>query len=55
LKFHDNKRSVHTPSKWQVRQPMYQSSVGKWKRFASHLQQIVDLVQRDDGDTLAAT
>jgi tetratricopeptide (TPR) repeat protein len=54
LKFHDNKRSVHTPSKWQVRQPMYQSSVGKWKRFESHLQQIVDLVQQDDGDRMAA-
>ncbi len=44
LNFHANKRAVHTPSKWQVRQPMYQSSVGKWKRFESHLQQIVNLV-----------
>ncbi|MGB7328586.1 MAG: sulfotransferase [Rubripirellula sp.] len=40
--FHQNRRSVHTPSKWQVRQPMYTSSVQKWKRFESHLRPIID-------------
>ncbi len=42
LAFHNNCRAVHTPSKWQVRQPMYSSSVGKWRRFESHLSPIVD-------------
>lgn len=37
LKFHANDRAVHTPSKWQVRQPMYRSSVEKWRRFEKHL------------------
>jgi hypothetical protein len=37
LEFHANRRAVHTPSKWQVRQPMYRSSIDRWKRFSPHL------------------
>ena len=33
----DNKRAVRTVSKWQVRQPIYSSSVARWKRFEKHL------------------
>lgn len=47
LSFHANSRAVHTPSKWQVRQPMYRTSVGKWKRFESQLAPIVQLVGQD--------
>jgi tetratricopeptide (TPR) repeat protein len=28
-----NDRNVITPSLWQVRQPMYSSSIGRWKRY----------------------
>lgn len=45
LDFHSNSRTVHTPSKWQVRQPMYSSSVGKWKRFEKHLDEIVSILE----------
>ncbi len=41
LEFHKNSRAVHTPSKWQVRQPMYQTSVEKWRRFEKHIQPVV--------------
>ena len=40
LEFHKNNRSVHTPSKVQVRQPMYKTSVEKWRRFEKHLRPI---------------
>jgi tetratricopeptide (TPR) repeat protein len=40
LSFHKNERAVHTPSKWQVRQPMYSSSIEKWRRFEPFLGQI---------------
>ena len=50
LNFQANGRAVHTPSKWQVRQPMYQSSVGKWRRFESHLSQVFQWVHQDDVD-----
>ncbi|MCA9137783.1 MAG: sulfotransferase [Planctomycetales bacterium] len=44
MRFHANHRAVHTPSKWQVRQPMYQSSVEKWRRFEKHLAPIAEQV-----------
>ncbi|MCA1930179.1 sulfotransferase, partial [Rheinheimera sp.] len=37
LDFHQNIRSVHTVSNSQVRQPMFQSSVGSWKKYQSQL------------------
>lgn len=40
LDFQNNERSVRTPSKWQVRQPMYQTSVNRWKRFSRYLEPI---------------
>jgi tetratricopeptide (TPR) repeat protein len=37
LDFHKTERSVSTASKSQVRQPIYQSSVGAWRRFEARL------------------
>jgi len=37
LKFHKNPRSVPTASAFQVRRPMYTSSIGRWKNYAAHL------------------
>jgi len=36
--FHRNPRHVLTASDWQVRQPIYSSSIDRWKRYAEHLQ-----------------
>lgn len=38
LRFYETKRAVRTPSRWQVRQPMYSRSVGRWKKYERHLQ-----------------
>jgi tetratricopeptide (TPR) repeat protein len=40
LNFHKNNRQVHTPSKCQVRNKMYRSSVEKWRRYESQLNDI---------------
>lgn len=37
LEFYKTERTVSTPSKWQVRQPIYSSSVKRWKRYGSAL------------------
>lgn len=37
LDFHRNERLVKTPSRWQVRQPIYASSVKAWKKYEKHL------------------
>lgn len=38
LKFHQQQRPVSTASLWQVRQPLYQSSIGRWKAYEEFLQ-----------------
>ena len=38
LEFHKTKRAVATPSASQVKQPLYASSVGRWKNYGEQLQ-----------------
>jgi len=42
LKFHENKRTVMTPSYDQVRRPIYTSSVAKWKKYEHHLEDLIN-------------
>ncbi len=37
LDFYKNRRPVFTSSNWQVRQPIYRSSVDRWKNYAQFL------------------
>ncbi|HUI17786.1 MAG TPA: sulfotransferase, partial [Alphaproteobacteria bacterium] len=37
LSFFATDRAVRTASYWQVRQPIYASSVGRWKHYRKHL------------------
>lgn len=37
LQFHKSKRTVTTLSRWQVRQPIYTSSVKRWKNYDKYL------------------
>ncbi|MEM9989252.1 MAG: sulfotransferase [Pseudomonadota bacterium] len=41
LSFHENERAVQTPSRWQVRQPLYKRSAGRWTRFKGHLTPLI--------------
>lgn len=38
LKFQQLGREVRTPSRWQVRQPIYQRSVGRWRNYAEQME-----------------
>lgn len=42
LSFHKAKRQVRTASVSQVRQPIYSSSVAKWRRYERHLQPLLE-------------
>lgn len=46
LNFHQHDRAVQTPSRWQVRQPIYSRSVGRWKSYAPYLPQLAEAVTR---------
>ena len=37
LRFYESQRKVGTASFAQVRRPIYKGSVGRWRRFAAHL------------------
>ena len=37
LAFHETERTVRTASLWQVRQPLYATSVGRWRHYERHL------------------
>jgi hypothetical protein len=47
-----NPRAVNTPSKWQTRQPIYRTSVARWRRYEPWLGPLRALV--DDGSQLNA-
>ena len=42
LGFHKTQRPVLTASVNQVRQPIYRSSVGRWRRYESQMQPLLD-------------
>ena len=37
LEFHKQDRQIHTASQWQVRQPIYKTSLERWKRYDKHI------------------
>ncbi|HSS64692.1 MAG TPA: sulfotransferase [Gammaproteobacteria bacterium] len=45
LEFQRVNRAVHTASNWQVRQPLYASSVGRWRRYRQHLGALEEVVE----------
>lgn len=42
LRFYEQDRTVATPSRWQVRQPIYASSVKRWKKYGANIQPLID-------------
>ncbi|MBT4038815.1 MAG: sulfotransferase [Rhodospirillales bacterium] len=44
LNFHQTKRTVQTASAAQVRQPVYTSSIGRWRRFETLLEPLKQIV-----------
>jgi tetratricopeptide (TPR) repeat protein len=46
LDFHKTKRAVATVSYMQIRRPIYDSSVGRWRRFADHLGPLLNILDQ---------
>jgi tetratricopeptide (TPR) repeat protein len=47
FEFHKTERAVRTESLWQVRQPLYNRSVGRWRHYARHLRQLCEVIGLD--------
>jgi tetratricopeptide (TPR) repeat protein len=57
LRPESNPRAVNTPSKWQARQPIYRTSVARWRRYEpwlGPLRALVDVKQSPDRSELDA-
>ena len=48
LSFHKTERFVKTASLGQVRQSMYASSVGRWRRYERHLGPLLEELNDSD-------
>jgi tetratricopeptide (TPR) repeat protein len=46
LEFHDKERAVETASLWQVRQPLYRSSIDRWKNYEKHLGPLIQKFEK---------
>lgn len=46
LDFHKTHNRVRTASVWQVRQPLHQSSSGRWRHYAEQLQPLADYLDQ---------
>ncbi|MEZ6163368.1 MAG: sulfotransferase [Phycisphaerales bacterium] len=42
MDFHKSKKSVHTASVSQVRQPLYKTSANRWKHYEKHIGPLID-------------
>jgi tetratricopeptide (TPR) repeat protein len=45
LEFHKTDNRVRTASVWQVRQPLYQQSKGRWHNYAKHVESLQEYLQ----------
>ncbi|MES2404287.1 MAG: hypothetical protein V4567_08120 [Pseudomonadota bacterium] len=45
LDFHRQRRAVHTVSAGQAGQPVYATSVARWRRFQHHLKPLLDILE----------
>jgi Flp pilus assembly protein TadD len=42
MRYYDNRRPVQTSSVWQVRQPIYTTSIGRWRHYVEHLRPLIE-------------
>jgi tetratricopeptide (TPR) repeat protein len=51
LSFHDTERPVHTASAIQVRQPIYLTSIGRWRHYVRQLGPLIEALVLDFADS----
>jgi tetratricopeptide (TPR) repeat protein len=48
IRFHETERPVLTASNWQVRQPIYATSVRRWRNYRDHLKPMIAAMEMGD-------
>ncbi|MDR3632830.1 MAG: sulfotransferase [Isosphaeraceae bacterium] len=44
LEFYRTRRMVRTASRWQVKRPLYSTSVGRWRNYERHIKVLVEAI-----------
>ena len=44
LRFYESDRPVRTPSSEQVRQPIYDKSIGQWRRYERYIDELITVL-----------
>ena len=52
LDFHRTTRTVTTASSWQVRQPLYDCSVGRWRNYQRHFVPLLEVLAKAAAGTV---
>ena len=47
MSFYHTDRGIRTPSRWQVRQPVYSDSIGRWRHYERYLRPLRQIVFPD--------
>lgn len=47
LNYHKTQRYISTPSDWQVRQPIYDRSIGRWRNYQAHIEPLRHALEDD--------
>ncbi len=50
MSYYENNRQVSTPSDWQVRQPIYNKSINRWKNYENNLKPLRDALYKQPKD-----
>jgi len=45
LEFYNNRRDIRTASMWQARQPIYKTSLERWKRYDQHIGVLKEILE----------
>lgn len=48
LNYHKTQRYISTPSDWQVRQPIYDRSIGRWHHYEKHIASLKSAIEEND-------
>ncbi|BAN70189.1 conserved hypothetical protein [endosymbiont of unidentified scaly snail isolate Monju] len=51
-RFYEQERQVQTASKWQVRQKLYSTSIGRWKPYEKHLRPLFEALREFKPDDI---
>ena len=42
IEFYKSERAIHTSSSWQAKQPIYNTSLDRWRKYEDYIPELID-------------